>query len=207
MWGLITLLVLAAGQGAAEERGSLKGWLTPEQAEKIAVKLSERRPFLDSDEAREGKRTMGLFFQERDYRLLRGNPVFGYWHAKGFLWSGTHVAWDGVVSKGSRCKPVTSKAWNAAMQYVFKKHGLVLDPKAPLRMSGACVWAVLDTSPQEPTRGVIMEMRLQSPTGTFLWRYSRGNPTIEGAVGASIELPILIGQKMNQEGRWPRNGW
>ena len=37
------------------------------------------------------------------------------------------------------------------------------------------------------------------------WRMG-GNPTIEGAVGASIELPILMGQKINQEG-WPKHGW
>ena len=210
MWWVFTLLMLATpgqGTGAPTQAGSLKGWLTPEQAEKLAVKLSERKPFLDSDEARNGKHTMGLFFQESEYRLLRGNPIFGYWQAKGFLWNGTHVAWDGVASKGSRCKAITSKAWNAAMEYVFRKHGLVVDPNAPMRMRGACVWAVIDTSKDEPTRGVIMEMRLQSPTGTFLWRYSRGNPTIEGAVGASIELPILLGHKINKEGSWPRNGW
>lgn len=210
MWGVIALMLLAMagqGQGAGGEPGSLKGWLTPEQAGKLAVKLAERKPFLDSDEARNGRQTMGLFFQDKEYRLLRGNPVWGYWQAKGFRWTGTHVAWDGVVSKGNRCKPITSKAWNAAMEYVFRKHGLVLDANAPMRMSGACVWAVIDASPKEPTRGVVMEMRLQSPTGTFLWRYSRGNPTIEGAVGASIELPILLGQKVNQEGSWPRNGW
>jgi len=73
-------------------------------------------------------------------------------------------------------------------------------------MRGACVWAVVEASVKEPVRGVVMEMRLDSPTGSFRWRYSRGNPTIEGAVGASIEFPILMGQKINQEG-WPQNGW
>jgi hypothetical protein len=43
-------------------------------------------------------------------------------------------------------------------------------------------------------------MRLESPSGTFRWRYSRANPTIEGAIGAAVELPILIGKKINQEG-------
>jgi len=207
MWWLMMLMAAAAaGNAKGQEPGSLKGWLTPEQAEKLAEKLAERKPFLESDEAREGRRTMGLFFGQREYQLLRGNPVFGYWDARGFKWSGTHIAWDGVVSKGTKCKPITRKAWDAAIEYVAKKHGLVLDPEAPLRMKGACVWAVLDATPKEPIRGVVMEMRLESPTGTFLWRYSRGNPSIEGAVGASIELPILLGQKVNQEG-WPRDGW
>ncbi len=30
-------------------------------------------------------------------------------------------------------------------------------------------------------------------------------PTIEGAVGASIELPLLLAPKVNQEG-WPQDG-
>ena len=207
MWWPITLVLLAAaGQGRGEEGNPLKGWLTPEQAEKLVEKLAERKPFMESDEARVGKQTLGLFFGQRDYQVLRGNPVLGYWDAQGFKWSGMRIAWDGVVSKGNRCKPITRKAWDAAMGYVARKHGLVIDAAAPLRMRGACVWAIIDTSPKEPFRGVVMEMRLESPSGSFRWRYSRGNPTIEGAVGASIELPVLMGQKINQPG-WPRDGW
>lgn len=206
MWAVVFVL-LAAG-GSTPEDGSLKGWLTPEQAEKLTMKLAEREPFAESDEAKsvEGKQTMGLFFSDKEYRLLRGNPVLGYWDAKGFKWSGTRIAWDGVVSKGGRCKAITGAAWNAAMKYVAQKHGLVIDHQAPMRMRGACVWAVVEASVKEPVRGVVMEMRLDSPTGSFRWRYSRGNPTIEGAVGASIEFPILMGQKINQES-WPKHGW
>ena len=207
MWAVTYVLLFAAGT-AAPENGSLKGWLTPEQAEKLTLKLVERKPYAESDEAKsvDGKQTMGLFFSPKEYQILRGNPILGYWNAKGFKWSGARVAWDGVVSKGSQCKAITRSAWDAAMKYVARKHGLVLDEQAPMRMRGACVWAVVEASVKQPVTGVVMEMRLDSPTGSFRWRYSRGNPTIEGAVGASIELPILMGQKINQEG-WPQNGW
>lgn len=201
LWAM-TLVLLAAGEPASEVPGAMKDWFTPEQAEKLALKLAERKPFSDSDEAKNaaGKQTMGLFFSDKEYRVLRGNPVFGYWNATGFKWTGNRIAWDGIDSKGQSCKAITRKAWDAAFKYVARKHGLMVDEAAPLRLRGACVWAVMEASPKQPVLGVVMEVRLDSPTGSFRWRYSRGNPTIEGAVGASIELPVLLAQKVNQEG-------
>lgn len=202
-WVLLQVLVLAAGRppGAVPLE---KGWLTPEQAEKLAEKLAERAAFADSDEAHTpaGRQSMGLFFKAREYRELRGNPVHGYWHSSRFKWVGSTIAWDGVESKGKSCQAITRKAWDVAFRYVARKHGLTVDGQAPMRMRGACVRAVVNATPQEPVRGVVMEMRLESPTGAFRWRYSRGNPTIEGAVGASIELPILLAPKVNRAG-WP----
>ena len=200
-WLLVVMVMLG---GSAAPLG--KDWLTAKQAEKLAVKLAERKPFAESDEARsaEGRKTMGLFFRGKDYRVLRGNPVFGYWHAGGFKWVGSRIAWDGVESKTRSCRPITKKAWDVAFRYAARKHGLTIDEQAPLRMRGACVRAVINSSPEEPVRGVVMEIRLQSPTGAFRWRYSRGNPTIEGAVGASMELPILLAPKVNQPG-WPKD--
>jgi hypothetical protein len=197
--GLLMLLVLAS---PSAEAGSLKTLLSPEQAEKLAMKLAERRPFLDSYEAKswQGRQTMGLFFRDNDYRVLNGNPVFGYWDAGGFRWTGNRISWQGIVSVGKSCKVISPRAWDLAFGYVAEKHGLVIEKTAPLRIQGACVWAVTETSPKEPVRGVVMEIRLESPSGTFRWRYSRANPTIEGAIGAAVELPILIGKKINQEG-------
>ena len=79
-------------------------WLTPEQAEKLAQKLAERQPYAESDEARSpaGSATMGLFFKDADYQKLRGNPVYGYWNASGFRWTGNRIAWDGVVAGGQK---------------------------------------------------------------------------------------------------------
>ena len=198
--GLLMFVVLAAPPSA--EAGSLKTLLSPEQAEKLAMKLAERRPFIDSPEAKswQGGQTMGLFFRDADYRVLNGNPVFGYWDAGGFRWTGNRVSWQGIVPGGKSCKVISPKAWDLAFGYVAEKHGLVIEKTAPLRIQGACVWAVTETSLKEPVRGVFMEMQLDSPSGTFRWRYSRANPTIEGAIGAAVELPILIGKKINQEG-------
>jgi hypothetical protein len=203
-WLLLVAMVML--EGASQTAPLAKDWLSREQAEKLAVKLAERKPFAASAEAAsaEGRKTMGLFFTDREYRVLRGNPVFGYWHAAGFRWVGSRIAWDGVESKGKSCRGITSKAWDVAFRHVARKHGLTLDEKAPLRMRGACVRAVIDSSPEEPVRGVVMEIRMDSPTGAFRWRYSRGNPTIEGAVGASMELPLLLAPKVNQPG-WPKD--
>jgi hypothetical protein len=57
--------------------------------------------------------------------------VFFAWDAQVIGWAGTHLAWDGVVSKGGICKPKTQKGWETATKYVARKHGLVLEPEAP----------------------------------------------------------------------------
>ena len=196
--------LLAASASAEAPAARMTSWLTPEQAEKLAEKLAERKPYASSAEAHSpaGRATMGLFFSVSDYAKLSGNPVYGYWNAGGFRWIGNRIAWDGVVPAGKSCMEITRKAWDAAFAYVAKKHGLLVDRAAPMRMRGACVGAVTETSPTRPVLGVVMEVRLDSPTGAFKWRYTRGNPTLEGAVGASVELPILLGPKVNQPG-WP----
>jgi len=203
---LLLALVAATSPPAEMRSHGLPAWLTPEQAEKLLEKLAERRPYAESDEAGSvaGRRTMGMFFKAGDYRQLRGNPVYGYWNARGFKWTGNRIAWDGVVPKGKSCKGISKPAWDAAFAYVAEEHGLVVDPAAPMRMRGACVGAVTATSPTRPVLGVVMEVRLDSPTGSFRWRYTRGNPSLEGAVGASIELPILLAPKVNQPG-WPQD--
>jgi hypothetical protein len=195
------LAATASTEAPAVHRAS---WLTPEQAEKLAQKLAERQSYAESDEARSpvGRATMGLFFRGADYQRLMGNPVYGYWNARGFSWTGNRIAWDGVVPAGKSCREITKRAWDAAFTYVAKKHGLVVDRAAPMRMRGACVGAVTEITSERPVLGVVMEVRLDSPTGAFKWRYTRGNPTLEGAVGASVELPILLGPKVNQPG-WP----
>jgi hypothetical protein len=193
------LLVATVGVGSVEPK-SVSGWLTPEQAEKLLVRLVEREPFLASEDAKSarGRRTMGMFFAAEEYARLRGNPVLGYWDAGGFKWTGNRIAWGGVTSKGASCLGIAKRAWDVAFAYVARKHGLVIDGGAPIRMRGACVRAVIEPGRNDPVRGVLMEMRLDSPTGSFLGRYSRGNPTIAGAVGASIELPVLMARKLAQ---------
>lgn len=204
MTAAAVVALLAAATSTAEPAGRLTSLLTPEQAEKLVEKLGERQPYASSSEAhsRAGRSTMGLFFSGGDYEKLKGNPVYGYWNASGFRWTGNRIWWDGIISAGPTCKEITKRAWDAAFAYVAKKHGLLVDRAAPMRMRGACVGAVTEVSPERPVLGVVMEVRMESPTGAFKWRYTRGNPTLEGAVGASVELPILLAPKVNQPG-WP----
>ena len=195
MTWLMAFVLLAAG-GPSSKPGEMDdNWLTPEQAMNLGRKLSERLPFLKSEDV-QAKETMGLFFGRKDYELIKGNPVFGYWGASGFKWVGKKVAWGGVASKGMRCKAISEKAWNAAFSYVVKKHGLLVEADAPMKFQGACVYAVVSPSKTERHHGLVMELKLESPTGIFRYRYSRANPTLEDAIGSAIELPILLAQKI-----------
>jgi hypothetical protein len=85
---------------------------------------------------------------------------------------------------------------------VAKKQGLVVDKNAPMRVRGACVDAVAVPNMQQPNPGVKLEIRVESPTGVLKWRYSLGKPTLETAVGASVDLALLFAQEINQ----PSNG-
>ena len=145
--------------------------------------------------------SLNPFFRGADYEGLKGNPVFGYWNEGHFRWKGTHVAWDGITSATESAAPITRRAWSAAFAYVAKKHGLVLDREAAIRVRGACIAAVLDPSLGEPNRGVVLEVRIDSPTGPFRYRFGMGKPTIEDAVGASLDWAGEL-RPHSQPGSW-----
>ena len=179
------------GAGAAHAQGALPlDWITPGQAEPVLKHVLKREPFVSSEEARDERGSLNLFFSKADYRALRGNPVLGYWDSGRFRWIGNRVAWDGIVSVGKSAKPLTPKAWDAAFAYVAHKRRLVIDKDAPIRIRGACVAAVLDPTPKEPKRGVELEVRVESPTGIFRLRFGTGKPTIEDAIGASLDRVV-----------------
>jgi hypothetical protein len=125
-------------------------------------------------------------------------PIFGYWNEGHFRWRGTHVAWDGMVPVARSAKRITPRAWSAAFAYVAKKHGFIVDRHASVRIRGACVGAVLDPSLEEPNRGVVIEVRIDSPTGPFKYRFGMGKPTIEDAVGASLDWAIGFALTVNR---------
>jgi hypothetical protein len=184
-------IVLGAFVGGAT-RASAEGplpldWITPGQAEPLIKRIAEREPFLKSDEAREERASLNLFFRKADYQVLRGNPVLGYWHSGGFRWVGRQVAWGGVDAAARSCKPITASAWDAAFAYVARKRRLVIDANAPILIRGACVGAVLEPRRRDPKRGVELEVRIESPTGVFRLRFGTGKPTIEDAIGASLD--------------------
>ena len=61
---------------------------------------------------------------------------------------------------------------------------------APVRIRGACVAAVLEPTRREPKRGVVLEVGVASPTGVFRLRFGMGKPTIQDAVGASVDRAL-----------------
>jgi hypothetical protein len=169
--------------------------VTREQAEALAVRLGERRPFLESQEARKERATLGQFFKDPDYRVLRGNPLLGYWDRGGFAWSGDRVAWEGIESAAG-CRRVQRTAWDRAFAYAVKKAGLVVDPAAPIRVRGACVWAVVEASADEPVPGVLLEIKVAGGKGLLRYRFGMGKATVEDAIGAAVELVVAFAKGM-----------
>lgn len=195
---LALILVVALGgapPARAQEAPGQPTW-TPEQAVSILRRLSEREPFAGSQEARDHGDSLGHFFGWREYQLLRGNPVFGYWSEGLFRWTGTRVAWDGIKPVGHSAHQITERAWSAAFAYVAKRNGLTIDRQAPMRIRGICLGAVLDPSIDEPNRGVVLELRIDSPSGPFLYRFGVGKPTIEDAIGASLDTAVGLARSL-----------
>lgn len=192
-------LVVVGMSGSARAEGPPRDWLTPGQVEPLVKRLFEEERFLASAEARQDPGTLNLYFSKVEYQSLRGNPILGYWDRGDFKWTGSRVAWDGIVSAAKSAKPIGRKAWDAAFAYVVRKHGLVIEKDAPIRIAGACVAAVLEPTRREPKRGVVLEVRVQSPTGTFRLRFGTGKPTIEDAIGASLDRLVSFARNIGGE--------
>lgn len=194
--GLVLLGVWAAA-GTAPTADRPVPW-TSEQTAAIVRRLAEREPFAGSRDARMHGDSLGWFFRDRQYALLRGNPVYGYWYEGDFRWTGDRVAFDGIKPVGKSARQITERAWTAAFRYVAKKNGWVIDSKAPIRVRGVCLGAVLDPGIDEPNRGVVLELRIESPSGPFLYRFGMGKPTIEDATGASLDWALRFAFLVNK---------
>jgi hypothetical protein len=193
----LALLTLAADVGTLDAQPTQEPW-TPAQAARIVERLGAREPFIGSPETRRHSESLGRFFRQEDYETLRGNPVYGYWSESGFRWTGVRVAWDGIVAASPSSRPIRRRAWDAAFAYVARKHGLTVDRRAPVRVRGACVAAVIEPSLEEPNRGVVMEIRIDSPSGPFRYRFGMGKPTLEDAVGASLDWAVSFAMTVNR---------
>jgi hypothetical protein len=164
-----------------------------EEAEALAARLSQRTPFLESEEARREPATLRQYFRDEDYRMLRGNPLLGYWDLGGFRWGGTQVAWSGMEVKPG-CAAVSGDAWSAAFSYAARKRRLAVNRAAAVRISGACIWAVVEATRREPVPGVLLEIKVTGPTGTLRYRFGMGKPTVEDAVGAAMDFVVGFAQ-------------
>jgi hypothetical protein len=194
--GLVLVAALSAPTVQAGADPQLP-W-TREQGMRIARRLAEREPFLSSREALNHADSLNRFFGPEDYKTLRGNPVYGYWDDGRFRWSGVRVAWGGIAPVARSARAITPRAWTAAFKFVAKQRGLVIDKNAPIRIEGACIGAVLDPSPDEPNRGVVLEMRFEMGKDRFLYRFGMGKPTLEDAVGASLDWAVGLAMQANK---------
>jgi hypothetical protein len=202
--GFVTLAFGAAVPVRADDEASPPDPWTPEQGARILQRLASREPFLGSREAARHPESLNRFFGADEYRRLRGNPVYGYWADDGFRWVGARVAWDGVRAGSATARPIRRRAWDAAFAYVAKAHGLTIDHRAPVRIRGVCIAAVVEPSVGDPNRGVVLELRIESPRGRFWYRFGMGKPTLEDAIGASLDWAVGFARTINRDA--PRAG-
>src|SRR6266498_4626046 len=194
---VLAVCAAAAAAPALAEDAPTVPW-TPEQMSAFLRRLNGREPFAGSREARLHGDSLGRFFGWKEYQLLRGNPVYGYWAEGNFRWVGERIAFDGIKPVGRSAHQITDRAWEAAFRYVARKNGWVVDKKAAIRVRGVCLGAVLDPGLDEPNRGVVLELRVESPSGPFLYRFGMGKPTIEDAIGASLDWALRFARQVNQ---------
>jgi hypothetical protein len=195
---ILGLCIPLAAQSIAQGLINPPGALTPQQASALWQRLGARESFLDSAEFHSEPQSLYRFFDRKDYAKLWGNPVLGYFFPGRFKWVGTRVAWRGISPVTPDAAAVTTKAWDEAFRIIARKQHWVVDPNAPIRVSGACVGAVLEPSREKPYRGVCIEIKVASPTGTLLYRFSVAKPNIEDAVGASLDWVLCCAATMGQ---------
>lgn len=195
---ILGLFIPLAAQPSPRDLVAPPGEITPQQAMALWQRLGAREPFLESAEAHAEPQSLYRFFDRKDYVKLQGNPVLGYYCPGGFKWTGNRVAWKGISPVTPDAAAVTAKAWEEAFRVIAQKRGWIIDARAPIRISGACVGAVLEPSPEEPFRGVCIEVGVTSPTGTLLYRYSVAKPAIEDAVGAALDWVLCCANTLNQ---------
>ena len=196
---ILGMCIPLVGQPVAQGPVHPPGAITPQQASMLWQRLGVKEAFLDSAECRSEPQSLYRFFDRKDYAKLRGNPVLGYTCPGRFKWIGNRVAWHGISPVTTDAAAVTARAWDEAFRIIARKRNWVVDPKAPIRVSGACVGAVLDPSREEPCRGVCIEVRVASPTGILLYRFSVAKPTIEDAVGATLDWVLCCAATLGQE--------
>jgi hypothetical protein len=180
---VVSMLVVAAERSSPPPPG-----FTASEVVALHEKLAERAPFIGSEEKRAQPETLYRYFEEADYRALRGNPILGYWDVGAFKWVGRHVAWKGIAARSPAAQQISARAWAAAFHHAAAKRGLVEDSRASVRFAGACVAAVVEPTEEGQVPGVLLEVRIESPTGTLRYRFAVGKPTVEHAIGGGIDF-------------------
>jgi hypothetical protein len=195
-----SLAIVISGLLLAAEAGGGDGPTLPQKTvEAMLKRMMETEPFVGSRAERDGRSESGRFFTEAERRRLRGNPVLGYWDAGAFAWAGAPlVAWGGIRSAHPSCRGIGPRAWSAAFEHAARKQALEVTTKAAVRLSGGCVAAVIDPTEENPVPGVLVELRLDSPKGSFLVRTAVGKLTVEDAMGAALEFALSASKNVSQ---------
>jgi hypothetical protein len=181
--------------------------LPPARTRALLERMMSTESFVGSTSEREGRKTTGRYFSRTEYQRLQGNPLLGYWHVGDFSWAGgARVAWKGIRSSHPSARPVADKAWAAAFRIAAAANGLKEDPGAPVQVEGGCVAAVVDPSSEEPVPGVLVELRIKSPSGVLLYRVSMGKPTVEDAMGAALDLVLRFSRSLPPQARKDARG-
>jgi len=196
---ILGLFMPLAAQPIPHDPVTPPGALSPQQVSAIWQRLGAREAFLDSEEVHSEPQSLYRVFDRQDYAKLQGNPVIGYYCPGRFKWTGNRVAWHGISPVTPDAAAVTAKAWDEAFRIIARKRNWVIDSKAPIRVSGACVGAVLEPCRTEPFRGVCIEVRVASPSGNLLYRFSVAKPTIEDAVGAALDWVLCCAATLDQD--------
>ena len=178
------------------------------QAEAVLQRMLDTEAFVGSQEEREERRSVARHFSAAEYARLKGNPLLGYWDEGGFRWpaSQASIAWDGIRNLHPSSRPIGRRSWEVAFKAVARKHGLTVKPSSPIRVQGACVGAVVDRSEREPVPGVLLELRVSSPTGTLLYRVGVGKATVEDAMGAALELAVTFARSLGERRKGTGDG-
>lgn len=175
--------------------------LPPDRAQALLERMMSTEDFVGSANEKESCKTTGRYFTRAEYRRLRGNPLLGYWDIGGFSWAGgAHVAWRGIRPSHPSARAISAQAWGAAFRIAAKASGLEEDAEARVQVEGGCVAAVVDPSSDEPVPGVLIELRVKSPTGVLLYRVSVGKPTVEDAMGAALDLVLRFSRGLSAGG-------
>jgi hypothetical protein len=163
--------------------------MTPQQQQAFLKRVFfDKEPFLGSKEYQRIPRTLNLFFKDREYSRLKGNPVIGYYVAEdGFRWEDKDVAFDGIASVGLGTKLITPKAWEAAANIVCSRRNLNISPTAKVRISGGTVYVNPKPTQARPVADIIVEFKVSSPTGVILYRKGGSGATLGDAIGQCLD--------------------
>ena len=185
----IHLVVLAA-------QAAMPAALPERHAQAVLDRMLATEPFVESAEHRALRSKTGRYFSRQEHARLHGNPLLGYLDIGTFAWSGRLLAFDGIRGAHRSARGITGAAWAAAVAKVAARHGLELSQGAHLRLEGGCVAAVIDPGSNEPVPGVLLELRLKSPSGTLLYRVGMGKASVEDAMGAALDLVISFARSL-----------